>query len=95
MPRHLTPCPDTGHRTTPDTGHRTPASGLSRKANGFVHPGPGQGRLGRRRPGSRPKNHRRLKGCLIIRPNDAPPVMKQAFSLPSIFHLLPQGAALG
>jgi hypothetical protein len=41
------------------------------------------------------KSTRRLKACPIIPPTDASPVMKQAFSLPSIYHLFPQGVALG
>jgi hypothetical protein len=45
--------------------------------------------------GCGPKGTRRLKACPIIPPTDASPVMKQAFSLPSIYHLFPQGAALG
>ena len=36
---------------------------------------------------------RRLKACLIHR--RVPPVMKQAFSLPSLLHLPSQGVALG
>jgi len=40
------------------------------------------------------KSTRSLKGCPIDRPTDAPVLIKQAFSLRSIFHLLTQGAAL-
>jgi hypothetical protein len=41
------------------------------------------------------KSTRSLKGCPINQPNDAPALMKQAFSLPSIYRLFPQGVALG
>jgi hypothetical protein len=41
------------------------------------------------------KTIRRLKACPINQPNDAPALMKQAFSLPSIDHLFPQSLALG
>ena len=39
------------------------------------------------------KEPRSLKGCLIHR--RTPPIMKQAFSLQLIYHLLTQGVALG
>jgi hypothetical protein len=83
--------------------HSHKAGGLPREANGLIHPGTGQGTrptasfilaqgnaLGH--PAQQTTQPEGLPHHPAIR---RPTPMKQAFSLPSIYHLFPQGAALG
>jgi hypothetical protein len=65
------------------------------EANGLAHPSQGKAASAAAALGCGRKSTRSLKGCPINQPNDAPALMKQAFSLPSIYRLFPQGLALG
>jgi hypothetical protein len=70
-------------------------NGRLSEANGLAHPSPGQGRHGGDRPGLWAEKHPQPEG-LPHRPAKRHPThMQQAFSLPSIFRLPSQGAALG